>query len=448
MVKNKLYYALLLCYLIIATSLVACSEDETGIPADKVSLGDVEVRLTTISGNLSGFDIVVRNIGTNISFSSKTNAEGIATFEVTPGIYEASAKGNISDNGQIFIYNGNSGQITVYSNRNTVITIPMKQGIVKQVIVKELYCGGCLMDDGVTKFQFDKYIILYNNSNQKATLKNLCFGMGAPSNAQGTNNNYTKDGRLKYEEIDSIPVWNGIWYFPSDLTIMPYEQVVVNVQGAINNTLTISQSVNFANPDYYCMYDPESGYNNPSYYPAPSELIPTSHYLKAVMVAQGNAWPLSVTSPALVMFQTHNILPADFAKDVKNYWYDGGGANIYKRCIKVPNEWIVDAIEVYSSAFPNTCVKRLTADIDAGYVWMTNHMGHSLYRNVDKVATESIKENKGKLVYNYSLGVNNSTDPSGIDAEASMRNGAKIVYQDTNNSTNDFHERQKCSLRN
>ena len=36
---------------------------------------------------------------------------------------------------------------------------------------------------------------------------------------------------------------------------------------------------------------------------------------------------------------------------------------------------------------------------------------------------------------------------SGINAEASIRNGAHIIYQDNNNSSEDFHERQKCSLR-
>jgi hypothetical protein len=51
-------------------------------------------------------------------------------------------------------------------------------------------------------------------------------------------------------------------------------------------------------------------------------------------------------------------------------------------------------------------------------------------------------------VYNYALGVDSSTDPSGIDAEASIKNGAHIIFNDTDNSTNDFHERQKCSLRN
>ena len=49
----------------------------------------------------------------------------------------------------------------------------------------------------------------------------------------------------------------------------------------------------------------------------------------------------------------------------------------------------------------------------------------------------------GKLVYNYALGA----DPSGIDAEESIRQGAHIVYHDWDNSSDDFHERLRCSLR-
>jgi hypothetical protein len=84
-------------------------------------------------------------------------------------------------------------------------------------------------------------------------------------------------------------------------------------------------------------------------------------------------------------------------------------------------------------------------------VVLTNQLGHSIYRNVNKEATEAIPENKGKLVYNYSMGTSDleegSTDPSGIDAEASIKMGARIVYMDTNNSGNDFHQRKEASLR-
>lgn len=83
---------------------------------------------------------------------------------------------------------------------------------------------------------------------------------------------------------------------------------------------------------------------------------------------------------------------------------------------------------------------------------MTNKQGYSIYRNVDKEATEALAENEGKLVYGYSLGTTDyqgatSTDPSTIDAEASMAAGAHIIFKDTNNSTNDFHQRAKASLK-
>ena len=312
---------------------------------------------------------------------------------------------------------------------------------VDQIIIKELYNGGVMLDDGSTHFQFDKCIILYNNCPQQAVANNLCIGMAAPANAQAQNNNYGTDGRLKYEKDKFIPAWNGIWYFPFSLVIEPYSQVVVNICGAIDNTPTVSQSINYANADYYCMYDPESGYNHTSYYPTPSAVIPTSHYLKAVRYAQGNGWPFSMSSPAVILFQTQEVTPDVFATTADNYWYDGDKTDQIHTCVKVPNDWILDGMEVYAMEKPDDCKKRLTADIDAGYVGRTNKMGHSLYRNVDKEFTESLPENSGKLVYG------STTDPSGIDAEASIAAGAHIVYLDTNNSTADFHERPKCSLR-
>lgn len=321
---------------------------------------------------------------------------------------------------------------------------------VDQIIIKEIYNGGCPMDEGTDMFHMDKCIILYNNCPQQAVVNNLCFGMATPYNAESPSINtiYGEDGRLVYESEGFTPAQNAIWYYPHSLVIEPYSQVVINVHGAIDNTQTYSQSVNYANKDYYCMYDPESGYNNTKYYPTPADVIPTSHYLKTVKYGQGNAWPLSTTAPALFIFQPQNMDPVTFANNADNLWYAPGVAQtpVYA-CVKVPNEWIIDAVEVFNAAKKEDSKKRLTADLDVSYVYLTNKLGHSLYRNVDKEMTESLAENNGKLVYGYALGVDGSTDASGINAEASMRNGAHIIYQDNNNSSEDFHERQKCSLR-
>lgn len=426
--------------------LFSCSDETT----PSVSLGTVTVTLTgNTDDDLSGMNVKLRNITTGSSFVSQTDASGKAVFRVTPGLYEATtSESRYTSGNDYFSYNATSGQITALKDTEVTVQMLLKRATISRLVIKELYCGGCMADDGTTVFQYDKCIILYNNSAQRAAYDNLCLGMAAPANAQANNNNYDADGRLNYEGEGFTPLWNGIWYFTSTLTIEPYSEVVVNIHGAINNTLTVSNSVNYANADYYCMFDPESGYNNQRYCPTPSEVIPTSHYLKAVAYGQGNAWPLSNSSPAIVLFQTKDVTPADFATNTANYWYDGGGSSSIKRCVKVPDAWVIDAVEVFSSDYSTQCVKRLTANIDAGYVWMTNRQGHAVYRNVDQQATEALAENDGLLVYGYSHGVDGSTDPSGIDAEASSRAGAHIIYQNTNNASNDFHERQTCSLKN
>lgn len=451
--KKKLFNVtkrLYLCSLLMgAMLLAACGTDNE----ESVSLYDLNIALTAQDDADYTFEaspVELRGIGRDVIFTETTDAQGVAHFKVPAGVYEASASATIkTGTNQLMIANGTSGQMTI-GGSETAMTVSIRMTIsrMSQIVIKEVYNGGILKDDGKV-FQSDKCIILYNNTAQPASLDNLCIGMCSPYNSQSSNKWYNDSGKLAYEAENYLPATDGIWYFPSTLTIEPYKQVVINCHGAIDNTLTYPNSVNYANAEYYCMYDPEAGYTNASYYPTPASVIPSSHYLKAVKIGIANAWALSNSSPAIFLFQTQNVTPAAFASDVNNMTYVPGSAQTdINKVLKVPTNWVLDGVEVFSASYKSTNMKRLTPAVDAGSVELTNQHGHSLYRNVDKESTERLPENEGKLVYQYTLGVDSSTDPSGIDAEASIRNGAHIVYTDTNNSTNDFHERQKCSLRN
>jgi hypothetical protein len=314
------------------------------------------------------------------------------------------------------------------------------------LVIKELYVGGCQRNDGSGSFANDKYVILYNNSDQAANLENVVLGMVLPYNSQASNSDYVA-GKLFYEAEGWIPAGTGIWTFRQAVTLEAGKQIVIALTNAIDNTTTYSNSVNFSNANYYCTYDIEQ-YPNVSYYPNPVSTIPTTHYLKAYHYGTGNAWPLSNTSPAFFIFTTEGS-PAAFAADAgRTNLYNNSATQVRK---KVPVEWVVDAVEVYAKGNANN-QKRLTANVDAGYVELTSAQGYTLYRNVDKAATEAITGNTGKIVYNYSLGTagspaNGTTDPSGIDAEASIKAGARIIYKDSNNSSNDFHQRARASLR-
>lgn len=338
---------------------------------------------------------------------------------------------------------GTTDTISTKAVKNVSFSLPDQN--VESVIIKELYNGGCPKNTGSGYFQWDKGCILYNNSPEVAVVNNLCIGIADPMNAQADNAWY-KDGSLVYS--DYIPAPTAIWYFHQPVILQPFEQLVVSMFNSIDNTQTYKNSVNYANKDYYAMYDPESGLNQSFMYPTPSDVIPTSHYLKAVLYSVGTAWTLSVTSPAFFIFQVKGTTPREYATNSDNYVYVPGKTDIVNRDLKVPTAWIIDGMEVWSNAWLTYSKQRLTPDIDNGHVNLTNRIGHSLYRNVDKESTEALPENSGKLVYNYDKAVddaNNGADV--IDAEASIKNGAHIIYLDDNNSTTDFHERKQFSLR-
>jgi hypothetical protein len=199
-----------ICYLFsILYLLSACSDNQAVNPND-ISMGDVAITLAGVVNSAEDFEVTLRNTQTNALFKGKTNGEGIAIFHVTPGLYEATASKQELAGNTYYIYNGTSGQIIVTKDGRTTVSLEMKRARTSQIVIKELYNGGCMKDDGVTFFQYDKCLILYNNTAQPAQLHNLCIGFCAPANAQATNHNYDSNGKLTYEAEGFIPVWNGV----------------------------------------------------------------------------------------------------------------------------------------------------------------------------------------------------------------------------------------------
>jgi hypothetical protein len=437
---------------------VSCEKDDD-IP---VKTFGVTVQLNYPDGfePASGVPVTLRNTITGTLDVKNTDTEGLAAFTVLAGIYIAEASDERTDEMFRYLFNGTSSNITVTDDWTTSAPVPITLAMNKidkpvagdyspygKLIIKELYVGGCQKDDGSGAFQRDPYLIIYNNSSQPAAIDNLAFGTLFPHNAHATayfwvNNAWT------YAAEDWLPAAYGAWQITNRDTLAPGEQIVVALQAGVNHTLTYSQSINFANPDYYVAYDPASGYNHTTYHPAPSEVIPTSHYLKAYRMSgvTATAWTISVNSPAFFLFTPRGDIELEsFANDPVNKVLHGTGAA--QGTLKVPRTWMIDGIEVWQDDKIAESKTRFTPDVNIGHIPYINSYGNTLYRNVDKAATEAILGNAGKLVTTYTLGVGDSTDPSGIDAEASIRNGAHIIYKETNNTTNDFHQRSRASLR-
>ena len=362
--------------------------------------------------------IVVRMTGDKgMVFTQATDDDGIATFQVPVGIYDVVVS-HVShpEDGWRTVYNGSASNVIVGRSSGCDVSLMLTTATTSAIIIRELYVGGCQRDDGSGWFYRDKYVIIANNSDQRVVLPGLCLAIATPYNSYSLNKNYDEPGHLNYENEGFVPAASSFWYFQDEeVTFEPWEQKVIALNGAIDHTLTYSNSVNLARPEYYCTFDIEH-YSSTAAYPSPSELIPTSHYLKAVRYGDQmeSAWPLSNTSPAFFIFTPpEGMSPLEFGNDVSRVWYDEGRALATFACRKVPVENILDGVEVFSTAWEEAS-KRLTASVDVGAVYMTARYGHSVERRIDEVETEL---------------------------------QGHIVYQDTNNSTNDFIERERASLR-
>ena len=433
---KKIFY--LLMGLVAALSFTACSDDDE----NGYATYPVEIQLQYPDGLVpqEGVLVSLKNTASDLVSTAPTDAKGVASFQLPAGLYEASATQELSQDNDYYILNGLNSAVKCDGQ---TVTVPLQLTASKSspIVIKEFYFGGCLQNDGQKSFYNDKYVVLYNNSNVTVDLQDYGFTMLMPYNATGTNKDYV-DGKLFYEATQTLPVAAGAWYFEpgTPVQLEPGKQLVVAINGAVDHTQTYTNSVDLSKGEYYCMYDMDQ-FNMESMYPAPSAAIPANHQLKCIEFGLGKAWPLSQISPAFVVFKQDHASLTQFVESTET-------ENLYGKLRRkmMPVSWIVDGIEVFKQGATNN-QKRLLSTVDAGYLDFTNGKGYTAYRNVNKAATEALAENAGKLVYDYAGAVMDTKDPSGIDAEASLAKGARIIYADTNNSTNDFHQRGISSLK-
>ena len=411
-----------------------------------VTLYDVIIQLVADGANFTvpGVNVVFEDASGVTSYEAATDDNGAAAFKVPAGSYSASATYKTAEDGKRVAFNGSNSSITV--SEAATFQVSLNKVVSQQVIIKELYSFGCGKND-TGNYSDDAYVILYNNSDIEADASDIVFSLILPANGNAANK-YIKDGALMYESLGWVPAYSAIWWFTSEVKIPAYSQIVVAIFGAIDHTQTVSASVDLSKPEYYWMSNTEiaSVFKNAKY--KVSDSISKDHYLNAYPISAGNAWVISNQSPAFYIGKMAQAEAEALSKDADNY-----DKTATLTVAKFPQDKVVDAVEVWSAANIEKSNYRFPASINTGYVALTNNLGHTVYRNVDKEATEALPENAGKLVYNYSGGSydaatqKGSTDPSGIDAEASIANGAHIIYSDTNDSGKDFHERLVASLK-
>ncbi len=393
--------------------VAACTTIEKADPFSK-SLNTLTVNVIYPEGytRYSGGTVTVtfEDLDKNSTYTALTDTTGSATVRLTNGVYRISVNAHADS----YIFNGTADNVRLV-DRDLSVDVNLTTSLAGTLIFKEIYCGGCMKDPYEGTYQYDSYVILHNNDSIVQYLDGLCFATLDPYNSQASSVWVTKDpdtGASVYP--DFMPVIQVIWQFGGDgssFPLNPGEDAVICCYGAIDHTAQYPLSVNLNNSAYFVCYDPVY-FPNTNYHPAPGDQILTDHYLNvAIKLGQANAFTFSVTSPAVIIFRALDTTMEDFLADSDNIVQKPGSTA--DRIVKVLEEWVLDGVEVFYGGSSNNS-KRIGPSVDAGYVTLSDsYLGHTLFRHTDEEAT------------------------AGAGYE---------MLVDTNNSSNDFYEREQQSL--
>lgn len=353
----------------------------------------------------TGAIVLVRGISSGSSYNLITDASGKASTTLPSGIYRVA----ISDRNGTDVYNGTVDKVVVSSDDITV-PVQMHYSRAGVLVIKELYCGGCSKAPEEGTYQSDQYLIVHNNDLERHHLDGLCLGTLSPYNSNAANPWADADGNLP----SFLPIIQAVWRIPGSGTTFPLEpgeDAVICLRGAIDHSAQYPLSVNLNKSDYFACYNPVY-FPNPLYHPVPGDQISPERYLEVVVkMGQANAYTLSINSPTMVLFRPGEGSLEDFIKEEGHLIQVPGSA--IDRVVTVPLDWVVDAMEVFNGGSSDNH-KRLPASVDAGFVSLSETFkGRSLMRKTDEAVSEAF----------------------GFE-----------VLQDTNNSTEDFYERETQSL--
>lgn len=340
------------------------------------------------SFDLSLLEMSLYNKSTGMIYKAKCDKEGITSFDVEYGFYDAALQYKFNQDGEMNIFNGRTDNIMIVpdgTKKQDLYTLQIVGAKSSQIIFKEIYYAGTQKTGG-TSYYNDKYITLYNNSDQTTYLDGLCFGYAFPSPTKASS--FINSGI-----VDRLPILYVGWTFPGtgeEHPLLPGEDVVIAFQ-AIDHTTLATQSVDLRTADYVF-------YRN-GYTVAPALGVTP---LDAFWESNGrlSSYPVGFKGEAFVIFRIEGMTPAEFANKPENIMKEPGkptGTDY----LMIPVEYVLDGVECVTSS--TETFKRLPTSIDAGFIYVD---GSGCFQSVIRKVQEVVD--------------------------------GRTVYEDTNNSTGDF----------
>jgi hypothetical protein len=336
--------------------------------------------------------VTVTNISTANEDTVRTNSEGIAEIRLVQGNYSFSASTESTD----FNFNGISQNQFVSPTELNSFSVALEASAkTGGLVISEIYYSGSLTAAG-TSYYSDQFVKIYNNSDETIYLDGLCIGILEPT---GNDVDVWVDGSGNIQ--DSLPIKFHALMFPGTGTTYPLaaRTSTVLAQDAINHKSDATNGnsnspVDLGNAPFET-YIETSGKDADA---AGAANLIVMYTTSTTMYD----WLMPVAGGAIVIFRLPTGLDyASYVADTKNFQTKPGSTATTKYFMVYKSD-VIDAVEAVNpdAAKRN---KRLPNSLDAG---MVNCSG----------------------TYNS----------KSIIRKVSMIIDGKLVYKDTNNSTNDF----------
>ncbi len=406
-----------------AFALFSCGQFEDIKDVAQIEEVSVEIQISLDKGENvpapTSYKVKLNNYAENIEMVQEVPADGVLELkDIIPGIYTIAVSGESSANGFTYVFNGNLSNVNVTENGKQ---FSLEMGAAKSgnILLKEIYyCGSKI--GGKTSYFRDQYYELYNNSNEVQYLDGLCLGNINPA---GTSS-------IKYvwdrENYEDYIYFETIWQIPYDkenpanklYPIQPGESVIMAQMAHDHRTENL-------NPD--CPVD-LSGAEFEFYLKttAYTKDNPAHNMIGAFWKKTTSWWLVTVNGGAFAIFypdeQMESMMyDADYEQKYASTWVTPIGYSTKGK--DVPIDCIVDAVELMLNESKIT-QKRMPAILDAGATWVG---GTYLAKSVSRKVKE-VKED-GRVVYQDT---NNSLEDFQVnDKPVPRRDGAKIPSWNT-----------------
>lgn len=347
-----------------------------------------------------GLEVNFINYQEGSSFTSVVGDNNIVTCSLTPGVYAINIAGSVTNDLGTYQLNGSSLNVPFTKDitpqdvaSNPEYTINIRPAKVGSILFSEIYyCG-------VAPYYFrDQTYTLYNNGEEVFYLDGLCFAQLHPNIATTNLPSWPEeDGRDNY--VYGLVVWQ----FPGSGTQYPLQpgEAVVVAQEAINHLVNNPDSFNNSMSDWEC-WAGNALRGNPDCPKMPYIFWWTPNSLQ---------WLTSVFGAAFCIFRIDDAVVDTAYWQQEGHWQRVVGSSA-TRYAKIPADAVLDGVELLTSMSALN-MKRIPGFVDAGGTSVeTTYIGKSVSRKV-----------------------------------IGQRANGTPIYQDTNNSTNDFQVNDTPAIR-